>query len=85
LAFGQVGEKKLRQRLKPTRRYCSFYFDSLCLNFLSTCPACGLVWKLGFYPQLGQRKDYKIGICCFSGKHILKLSNPPGCLLEEVQ
>jgi uncharacterized protein YaeQ len=20
-------------------------------------------------PQLGQTKDYKIGICCFSGKH----------------
>jgi len=22
-----------------------------------------------FYPQLGQTKDYKIGICCFSAKH----------------
>ena len=23
----------------------------------------------GFQPCLGQEKDYKIGICCFSGKH----------------
>jgi hypothetical protein len=23
----------------------------------------------GFEPQLGQTKDYKIGICCFSAKH----------------
>ena len=23
----------------------------------------------GFKPQLGQTKDYKIGICCFSTKH----------------
>jgi hypothetical protein len=23
----------------------------------------------GFEPQSGQTKDYKIGICCFSGKH----------------
>jgi hypothetical protein len=23
----------------------------------------------GFDPQLGQIKDYKIGICCFSAKH----------------
>ena len=23
----------------------------------------------GFKPQLGQIKDYKIGICCFSAKH----------------
>jgi hypothetical protein len=23
----------------------------------------------GFEPQLGQIKDYKIGICCFSAKH----------------
>jgi hypothetical protein len=22
-----------------------------------------------FNPQLGQTKDYKIGICCFSAKH----------------
>jgi hypothetical protein len=24
---------------------------------------------LGFEPQSGQTKDYKIGICCFSAKH----------------
>ena len=23
----------------------------------------------GFEPRLGQTKDYKIGICCFSSKH----------------
>ena len=23
----------------------------------------------GFEPRLGQTKDYKIGICCFSAKH----------------
>jgi hypothetical protein len=23
----------------------------------------------GFEPRSGQTKDYKIGICCFSGKH----------------
>jgi hypothetical protein len=23
----------------------------------------------GFKPRLGQIKDYKIGICCFSAKH----------------
>ena len=23
----------------------------------------------GFQPRLGQTKDYKIGICCFSDKH----------------
>ena len=23
----------------------------------------------GLEPRLGQRKDYKIGICCFSTKH----------------
>ena len=23
----------------------------------------------GFKPRLGQTKDYKIGICCFSAKH----------------
>ena len=23
----------------------------------------------GFEPQLGQTKDYKIGICCFNAKH----------------
>ena len=23
----------------------------------------------GFDPRSGQTKDYKIGICCFSGKH----------------
>jgi hypothetical protein len=23
----------------------------------------------GFRPQLGQTKDYKIGMCCFSAKH----------------
>ena len=23
----------------------------------------------GFEPQLGQTKDFKIGICCFSAKH----------------
>jgi hypothetical protein len=23
----------------------------------------------GFEPQLGQTKDYKIGICCFSAKY----------------
>jgi hypothetical protein len=23
----------------------------------------------GFYPRLGQTKDYKIGICCFFAKH----------------
>jgi hypothetical protein len=26
------------------------------------------VWR-GFWPRLGQTKDYKIGICCFSVKH----------------
>ena len=24
----------------------------------------------GFEPRLGQTKDYKIGICCFSAKHV---------------
>jgi hypothetical protein len=24
----------------------------------------------GFEPWLGQTKDYKIGICCFSAKHL---------------
>jgi hypothetical protein len=24
----------------------------------------------GFEPQSGQTKDYKIGICCFSARHI---------------
>ena len=24
----------------------------------------------GFEPQLGQTKDYKIGICCFSANYI---------------
>jgi hypothetical protein len=24
----------------------------------------------GFEPQSGQTKDYKIGICCFSAKHV---------------
>jgi hypothetical protein len=24
----------------------------------------------GFEPWLGQTEDYKIGICCFSAKHI---------------
>ena len=24
----------------------------------------------GFEPWLGQTKDYKIGICCFSAKHV---------------
>ena len=24
----------------------------------------------GFEAQLGQTEDYKIGICCFSGKHV---------------
>jgi hypothetical protein len=24
----------------------------------------------GFEPRLGQSKDYKIGICCFSTKHV---------------
>jgi len=23
----------------------------------------------GFEPQMGQTKDYKIGMCCFSAKH----------------
>jgi hypothetical protein len=23
-----------------------------------------------FYPRSGQTKDYKIGICCFSTKHV---------------
>jgi hypothetical protein len=25
----------------------------------------------GFEPQSGQTKDYKIGICCFSAKHVV--------------
>ena len=30
----------------------------------------------GFGPQLGQTKDYKIGICCFSAKHaVLRRKN----------
>jgi len=24
----------------------------------------------GFEPRTGQTKDYKIGICCFSAKHV---------------
>ena len=24
----------------------------------------------GFEPRLGQTKDYEIGICCFSAKHV---------------
>ena len=27
------------------------------------------VLDCGFKPRLGQTKDYKIGICCFSAKH----------------
>jgi len=30
--------------------------------------ASGVVDR-GFEPLLGQTKDYKIGICCFSAKH----------------
>jgi hypothetical protein len=30
--------------------------------------ASSVVYR-GFEPRLGQTKDYKIGICCFSGKH----------------
>jgi hypothetical protein len=29
----------------------------------------------GFEPRLGQAKDYKIGICCFSTKHAALRSN----------
>jgi len=30
----------------------------------------------GFQPLLGQMKNYKIGICCFSGKHaVLRRKN----------
>jgi len=29
----------------------------------------------GFEPRSGQTKDYKIGICCFSGKHAVLRRN----------
>jgi hypothetical protein len=33
------------------------------------CMLASSVLDCGFEPRLGQTKDYKIGICCFSAKH----------------
>ena len=39
------------------------------MNILHKNVLTSSVVDRGFEPRLGQTKDYKIGICCFSGKH----------------
>ena len=45
----------------PTSYNCN---DSVIVSVLASSAV-----DRGFEPQLGQTKDYKIGICCFSAKH----------------
>ena len=38
--------------------------------------------NLWFYPQSGQTKDYKIGICCFSAKYMALTSKIGGLAIR---
>ena len=45
----------------------------LCLNRISGVMVsllASVAVNCGSEPQSGQNKDYKIGICCFSAKHV---------------
>ena len=40
-----------------------------CIGGAMVCVLTSSAVDCGFEPQLGQTKDYKIDICCFSAKH----------------
>ena len=46
----------------------SFYFYRI--SGVKVSVLASSVVDRGFEPRSGQTKDYKIGICCFSAKHI---------------
>jgi hypothetical protein len=47
------------------------YYDYLICAFIASMNSNRIEWvDRGFEPRLGPTKDYAIGICCFSVKHV---------------
>jgi hypothetical protein len=54
---------------KPHRESYDTFSSKVCIDLIAVLTTSTAVGS-GFEPQSGQPKDYKIGICCFSHKHV---------------